>query len=129
MGVGTQSDSLLALVFLCDLINRVLPSMNARVDCFRPVNRVAAVKLGVDLDIERLASDFKIFGSYEPSSFPGMKLQISDLDLTFVIFHKSGTVNIAGIKSPQLLPYIARRLRMLEDYAVKDADSDKVEGV
>lgn len=120
MGRATVFDSYLALVFLCDMINRIIPGMDARIDHFHVVNRVASVKLGCNLDIERLATDYKQFGLWEKASFPGFKLAMDDLQCTMVIFPQGGKVNIAGVKSHKWLPYIARRMEMFRPYVIEE---------
>jgi TATA-box binding protein (TBP) (component of TFIID and TFIIIB) len=116
MGSTSEYDSHLAIVLLADMINRCIPGMNARVIMFRVVNRVASVKLGFDLDIERFTQDWKSMGLWEPTSFPGMKLCINDLGCTFVIFPKDSKVNVAGDYHPKMLPAIAQRVGMLRNY-------------
>ena len=71
MGSSSEFNSRLALILLCDHINTILPWIHCRVTKFHVVNRVASVKLGVDLDIEKLASDWKWSGLWERQSFPG----------------------------------------------------------
>ena len=116
MGSGSVFDSRLALEELCALINRTIPGMHCRVTFFRVVNMVASVALGIDLDMERLAHDWKWSGIWEKTSFPGFKLEMQDLRCTFVVFPSQGKVNIAGIKKPRLIPKVAKRMRMFPKY-------------
>lgn len=88
MGSSSEYNSRLALTKLTVIINTTMPGMCCRVKAFDVVNRVASVKLNYDLDVERLAQDWKYMGLWEKTSFPGFKFRMDDLNLTCVLFPK-----------------------------------------
>lgn len=120
MATGTSSEhrAFVSALMLCDVINGVWPNKRARVASFRVVNRVAHVKLGIDIDMEKLTRYYKWSGLYEPKSFPGMKIEMIDLGVTFVVFEKLGKINIAGITKLSNLPHIAQRVLTLYEFTV-----------
>lgn len=123
MATGSSSEfgAYMTALMLCDRINEIKPHKHARVGSFKVVNRVAAichVGLGVDLDMEKLADYFRWSGIYERTSFPGMKIAMIDLCVTFVVFGRNIKVNIAGIPNCSCLTAIARRISVFYQFAI-----------
>jgi TATA-box binding protein (TBP) (component of TFIID and TFIIIB) len=120
MGTGARSQyrTKLAALLLCAKLNSILPLKCVRVTSHQVVNLVASVKLGFDIDIERLQRDFQFSGLYEKRSFQGLNITMVDCRCTFVVFPKGCKINCAGIRDADDLDAIAKRMLIFYDYRV-----------
>lgn len=117
-GAASEFISIVAPLQLCYMINDISDDLNLRVHHNSYPNRVACVDLKFPIDLERLHRDYKWCSSYDPLHFYGLKLILSKLKCTAIVFSKGRNtkVNYTGIKSKSLLPAIQQTARLFERY-------------
>lgn len=71
------------------------------------VNIVSTGSLGVELDLEKIASDVETIGEYDPNKHPGMYFRFED-ESSIVTLYRTGKYIVTGAKS------------MNDAYAIRD---------